>query len=159
SGGGFAGLNVYCDEIYCTRIHHDAGVLITANVGSATVQVGSYAYCGRVVLEDCWSKGMGDVAYEVDAAMHCTLERCHSEEAGGGAAILFTNFNWPALDNGSPPSAANNAIKTQVTVCRDCTVSAKTRTVATGFGAGQGAFAYFCQGSIPYGTLIVEDCE
>ena len=138
------GINVFIDDIVYRDCRHDTGITPTTGPWGASFQIGGRGFGDRCRMINCYSKGSGDTAFEVDAMREALIEGCVAEEARGEAFYL-TNFMSPLGPNQSPDPA-------QRIIWRDCAVL--RHHCNTGHG-------YRCANStgMPLGIAVIENCK
>jgi hypothetical protein len=153
AGSSTGGVWAWFDDIVIRDCHHDVGLLMPSGA-SSSYHSPSWGYGGRILVENCYSRGTGDVAVEIDAYMNATVRNCLVEE-GSGPSFLATNYQYPASDNGRVPSAADNAVSRQQITFENCRcVNRQANRLATGLPGFQAR----CSESIPMGNVVFRGC-
>lgn len=162
-GSNTAGYNMLLDDILIQRCRHiqpviyGRGSLSGNGAGDTTVwgasfHVGQNANVGRVTIRDCYSYGIGDVAYEVNNCHTGLVENCVAEEAAG-YAFYHTNYEYPDVDAalaGTAPAAVSTG---QHLVFRNCTY---TRRNSYAYGS---AFRCNYNNSVALGRVSFIKCK
>jgi hypothetical protein len=159
-GADSAGYNIYLDDIVIQRCRHVQPAIVgrgniasaDATVWGASFHVGQNASVGHVTIRDCYSYGIGDVAYELNNCHTGLVENCHAEEAAG-YAFYHTNYEWPDVE--AAKAGTPNAVATpgQHLVFRGCSY---TRRESYAFGS---AFRANYNHGVPLGRVSYQKCK
>ena len=146
TGSGTVLVNVYLDRIRVERLYHDTGIVPTAFAGDVAVHIGALGSGGSCTVRGCYSKGSGDVAYEIDTMQDLLVEDCEGRDYWNNA-FLIRNF-------GTPPNPA-----AQTATLRNCrskilsaTIDGSANANLCGYRLNDPSF------TSQYGHIILEGC-